>query len=165
MFKTFVHHGPYDAVPSDASQGLLFLKAFLPALDSLGPFSGTPELAKFVAQDATFTVGNGQPSKASEVMDMLPKRASALSKFKHDLDAAWDVELPSGSRTVMYESSSKTVFKQDKDQQEVAVKEFNIIELGAAPNGEGFGGLIVTGARTFIDASPVTERMQLLKSQ
>lgn len=58
----------------------------------------------------------------------------------------------------MYEGTSATVFKQDKDGVEVRIKEFNIIELAGSRNGKGLHGLQAVQLRAYLDASPVTER-------
>lgn len=160
MSKTSIHYGTAKSISPDVSAGLLFLKAMLPALDSLGPFHDTPDLASFLAEDATFTIANNPPVKASDVLEMLPKRASRLSKFQHNLETAWDIELQGGKRTVMYESTSVTVFKDDKDGVEVPVKEFNIVELAGASDGKGYNGLVVVRARAFLDGAPVLKRME-----
>lgn len=89
-----------------------------------------------------------------------------MSVFRHDIKKAWDISNHNTEengtegkkkRTVMYEAISVSVIKADPDQKEVEVAEFNIIELEEM--GDGFMGLCVVEARTFMDASPVMKRM------
>ena len=90
-------------------------------------------------------------------------------------------------RTVMYQATSGTVFKQDPEQFEVRMEEFNIVELLADKSegeGEGEGeaerkgedhasrststapyGYKAIGLRTFVDARPVMERAGELQAQ
>lgn len=158
MAQTHIHKGSYQSIPGNASPGLLFLKAILPELDSLGPFLGTPQLANYLAPNATFIINNGAPVEASNVLGMLEMRASKLEKFGHNVDMAWDIDNADGSRTVMYESTSVTVFKEDKEGVEVRIKEFNIIELAASSDGKGLNGLHAVQLRAYLDGSPVVER-------
>jgi hypothetical protein len=158
MAQTHVHRGTYQSIPDDASPGLLFLRAILPALDSLGPFKGTPELATYLAPNATFIINNGAPVEASQVLGMLEMRASKLTSFEHVVQSAWDVDNGNGSRTVMYESASVTVFAEDKEGVQVRIREFNIIELAASSDGKGIHGLHAVQLRAYLDGSPVTER-------
>lgn len=158
MAQKHIHKGTYQSIPESASMGLLFLKAILPELDSLGPFPSTPELASYLAPNATFIINNGAPVEASNVLGMLEMRASKLAKFGHNVEMAWDIDNADGSRTVMYESTSVTVFKEDKEGVEVRIKEFNIIELAASSDGKGFKGLQAVQLRAYLDGSPVTER-------
>lgn len=60
--RSFMHHGPYPLISSEASPGLRFRKAILRALDSLEP-SISP-LAPFLASDALFIFNSGEPFAA-----------------------------------------------------------------------------------------------------
>ena len=90
---------------------------------------------------------------AENVLPMLTTRGQKLSAFGHDVHIAWDIAKEYGSRTLMYESTSSTVFKEDAEGAVAEVEEFNIIELVSA--GEG---LKADELRTFMGASSVSER-------
>ncbi|KAK2606246.1 hypothetical protein QQS21_003294 [Conoideocrella luteorostrata] len=164
MAQTFIHYGPHHHISPTASPGLLFLKQILPALDTLGPFHGQPELANYLAPGATFTINNGPPVEAANVLNMLEMRAQKLSKFGHNLETAWDIDKGDGTRTVMYESTSVTVFKEDAEGVEVRIKEFNLIELESKDTGKGWIGLHAVKLVAYLDGSPVTERAEAMKS-
>jgi hypothetical protein len=162
-----VHHGPASSISSDASPGLLFLKAFLPALDSLSP--AMQPIAPFLTPSAVFEMNGGSPVPAAAVAAMMDMRAEQLQAFRHDVVCAWDVadEGAGGSwssggaarkRTVMFESVSVTVFdvNLDPEGKEVLVPEFGIIEL--EPMQGGILGLGATRLRTYMDAQPVVRR-------
>lgn len=89
-------------------------------------------------------------------------RSQRLKTFRHDLKAAWDVELDDGTgrRMVLYESVSVTVFRDDPDEKAVEVAEFSTVELEPADGGEGFEGLAASVLKTFMDANPVMSRMR-----
>ena len=75
---------------------------------------------------------------------------------------AWDiVSREAGKRTVMYESVSVTVFKDDEEGVRVQVPEFNVLELERME--DGVEGLGVWELRTFMDAGPVVKRMGEIK--
>lgn len=175
------HTGPAASIPSTASPGLLFLKSFLAAIDSLDP---TPHpLDHLVADHATLILGNNPPSHSSRIRPMLEVRSKHLEKFGHELHLAWDIELPgqrSGDtdtdtdtsegkgkgrrrRTVMFEATSATVFKNDPDHFEIKVKEFNILELEDAVDGDA--RLVAAEIRTYLDGRPVQDRAARLHSQ
>lgn len=94
-------------------------------------------------------------------------------------------------RTVMYQATSGTVFKQDPEQFEIRMEEFNIVELLAEHDDEGEEGkgddgcqedekdrkstsnstssapygYKAVGLRTFVDPRPVMERAGELQAQ
>jgi hypothetical protein len=82
-----------------------------------------------------------------------------MSVFRHDVKKAWDIA-SGGKRTLMYESVSISTFKADEEGKEIEVPEFSIIELEQV-EGEG---LRAVECRTYMDASPVMQRMAALKS-
>ncbi|KGQ10480.1 hypothetical protein BBAD15_g4174 [Beauveria bassiana D1-5] len=97
---------------------------------------------------------------------MLPKRAERLARFRHDVRMAWDVA-PRGDgaarRTVMYESTSVSVFKADPEAVEVRVAEFNVVELVLVTDPEtGEASLKALQLRAFLDGGPVTSRAQMI---
>jgi hypothetical protein len=164
MAQTHIHHGSYQQIPPTASPGLLFLHSFLPVLDALEPSgSSSQSLSNFLAPGATFAINSGAAVTAEQVLPMLEMRGKMLARFGHDVHTAWDIAHPDNNgegetRTVMYESTSFTVFKNDPERAEALVKEFNVIELAA----EG-GEWKATALRTYMDSSPVTQRAQALR--
>jgi hypothetical protein len=165
-----IHLGHIDTISMNQSPGLLFLRKFLPAVDSLDPTLGD-YLSKFLAPNATFTINDNDPIPFKDVLPMLQMRSKSLSKFSHHVHTAWDLEnaatsLPESKlsekpgRTVMYESISVTVFKNDPEQMEVAVKEFNIIELEESDSATG---LQAVELRTYMDKQPVMDRLAMIQ--
>lgn len=74
---------------------------------------------------------------------------------------AWDVEKDDGKRTVMYESVSVTVFKKDPERKEIKVPEFNVMEL--EPMEKGFAGLVGVELRSYLETTPITQRLSELR--
>lgn len=169
MEPTTTHTGSHLAIPDTASPGLVFLKHFLPVLDSLEVNSETSlALTAVLAPGATFTVNGGPPQTTEQILPMLLMRAQKLAAFGHNVSQAWDIPSANsgGGRTLMYEGTSSTVFKEDPEGLEVKVAEFNIVEL--VPVGQAEGGLAGFRAaelRTFMDAAPVTERAAMIFKQ
>ncbi|KAH3253139.1 hypothetical protein KXW57_000319 [Aspergillus fumigatus] len=67
-------------------------------------------------------------------------------------------------------ATSGTVFRNDPDEFEVQVREFNILELqraGSQSNGdgEGKGGFVAVEMRTFMDARPVQDQAARLQRE
>ncbi|OAR01449.1 hypothetical protein LLEC1_07506 [Akanthomyces lecanii] len=81
---------------------------------------------------------------------------------------AWDVALRDGSgrRTVMYESTSISTFKDDPEAVEVQVAEFNVVELlPVADPTTGETPLKALQLRAFLDGAPVTSRAQMIAKE
>jgi len=162
MAKAYSHAGPYQTISSTASPGLRFLKAFLPAVDALTP--AADPLAQYLTPNAVFIINGGEPTPAETIISMMKMRGQRLKTFRHDVKAAWDIEMGDGKRVVMYESVSVTVFRDDADEKAVEVAEFSTVELEAVGEGEGgFGGWAAGVLRTFMDASPVVSRMRQIE--
>ncbi|RYP72101.1 hypothetical protein DL771_004432 [Monosporascus sp. 5C6A] len=160
MAGVSIHKGAYTSIGSDSSPGLLFLRSFLAAIDSFNPTDHAP-IASLLRQDATLTINNGPAIPAEQMISMLGMRGTKLAKFGHDLHTAWDIAGGDGRRTVMYESTSFTVFKDDQEGVEARVNEFNIIELVKSDDGV----LRALELRTYMDASPVSARAQAVMSK
>jgi hypothetical protein len=160
MATASIHKGSYQSIPSDASPGLIWLKSFLPILDSLNSQDHTA-LHEYLGPTATFAINNGEPKLAEQVLPMLAMRSTMVSKFLHDVHTVWDVGKEDGRRTVLYESTSTTVFKNDEEGQEIKVKEFNIIELEKGDN----DALAAVELRTYMDPSPVSARAQTVMAK
>lgn len=160
MAQTFTHTGPYQAISDSSSPGLVFLKTFLPVLDSLDPEKGDA-MAGFLTPGATFSI-NGLPgATVDKIQPMRKIRSERVARFGHDVRAAWDVASgPDGARTVMYESVSTTVYKDDPQGLELPVAEFTVMDL--VPAGDGVAGLKAKVLRTYMNASAVTQRAAML---
>lgn len=63
-------------------------------------------------------------------------------------------------RTVMFEATSSTVFKNDPDEFVVKIREFNVLDL----DGKEQGGLQVVEMRVYMDGKPVQARAQHLNA-
>ena len=169
MAQTTIHQGHQSTIsPTTSSPGLLFLAHLLPALDSLAPdpearlaasgLLGTNASAQFA------TNGHAPNQLAQGVGAQLARRAERLARFERELHVAWDVDLGAGSgrRTVLYESTSTTVFKGDPAAREAKVREFSVLELRTRDGVVGGDGSSsaedweVVELRTVMDPSPVT---------
>ena len=172
--KTTIHHGPYTTIPTHTSPGLHFLKTFLPALDSLDAESHP--IAPFLHPDADLSVNSNPPNKGSQVVPLLEVRRKHLAAFGHEVEVAWDIALEPedddegqgqgrdkrDKRTVMFEATSSTVFRDDPDQFAVKVKEFNILDIEKQDAGSGSEFQVVQ-MRTYLDARPVQDRAARLQ--
>lgn len=161
MAQTFIHTGTHTSIPDSASPGLLFVRYLLPILDSLDPESVAAELDNALTPDSTFTINGGQALTAEKVRPMQLMRSKKVSSFGHEVKAAWDIDLGGGARTVMYESISTTVMKQDPQALELPVPEITIIELVATP-GAGVGGYRAKSMRTYMHPASINQRTAAL---
>lgn len=155
------HIGPLSTIPPNASPGLLFLKALLPAIDALTP-DLTP-LENILGHNAAFTVNNGPPMPAETMYLMLRRRTTALARFGHVLHRAWDVGNADGTRTLLYETTSTTVFQGD--DVEAKVKEFSVVTLvpvdTSGDETGGSAGFRAVDLCSYLDSSPVSERAKV----
>jgi hypothetical protein len=143
-----IHEGAIDTIPGDASQGLLFLKEFLPILDSLDT---QPQIDPFVTPEAQFIINRDPPSTVEQLVGMFAMRTKLLQKFTHTVSKAWEIPNESGC-TVIFESESVSQFKGD--EMELRVAELNIWEL--IHDGEGV--LKLEKTKSFMDPSLVRNR-------
>jgi hypothetical protein len=160
MASVSVHEGPLATIPANSSPGILFLKALLPVLDSLSPAPSSTSLAPFMGPSTRFIFNGIPPTTLDGILPKFSSRGENMSVFRHDVVKVWDIG-SGGKRTVMYESVSVSVFKADKEEKLVEVPEFNILELEEVHG--GFEGLIATELRVYMDASPVMQRMTVIK--
>ncbi|KAK9350551.1 hypothetical protein V1523DRAFT_73998 [Lipomyces doorenjongii] len=165
MSQQSVYLGEYHSIPEDASPGLLFLKEFLPVLDSLDE---NVSIAPFLSSNARFIMGNTITS-ADSFATMARIRSSKLSFFCHRVMHAWDIAGPAATadgngstRTVLYESVSITKFKDDPQQVAVEVPEFNVIELQSTASDPS--KFVAVELRSYLDPKPVLLRRQQLQS-
>ncbi|KAK9322168.1 hypothetical protein V1517DRAFT_374084 [Lipomyces orientalis] len=166
MTQKSVHVGDYDSIPGDASPGLVFLKEFIPVLDSLDE---NASIAPYVLPETRLII-NDNVIGVDSFTTMARVRSSKLSSFYHKVRRAWDLELPAAAnegssscrRTVLYESVSVTIFKDDPQQLPVEVPEFNIIEL--EPNASDHGKFVALELRSYLDPKPIVERRRQLQS-
>jgi hypothetical protein len=154
MAKVYTHTGSYESIPVDASPGLRFLKCLLPILDSLEPTSSL--LTTLTTPKACF-ITNGESAGVDDVLPKLSARSEKLSAFRHDVSRVWDIENSEQRRTVMYESVSVSVFKMDKEQKEIRVPEFNVIELETTDESSGLWQ--ATELKVYKDAEPNLTRL------
>ncbi|KAH8810984.1 hypothetical protein F5884DRAFT_780920 [Xylogone sp. PMI_703] len=162
MASTNIHTGSYHDIQDDASPGLVFLKKFLPVVDSVSAVELT-KLPKFLQPDATFVLNNGPPMSVEQTLPMLNMRSLKVSKFGHNVYTAWDIENQDGSRTVIYEGSSSTIFRHDPEGLELKIRELNILDLVKASDSGEDSGYKVASARTYMDPAPVSETLAIIE--
>ncbi|KAI1255092.1 hypothetical protein MGN70_003155 [Eutypa lata] len=125
-----------------------------------------PQNCALLSPDAIFTTNSNPPNTIDKVLPLLSRRSERLARFESEVHAAWDlgsVDAAGGSagrRTVLYESTSTTVFKGDPMAHEARVKEFSVVELRL--RGDGSGGFEAIELRTVMDPSPVTALAQAI---
>ena len=146
---TNVHYGSYETIPDSASEGLVFLKTFLPVLDSL---DAAPQISPFTVETAKFVINRDAPVTLEKLSEMLRMRSKMLQLFKHDVARAWEIAGESAV-TVIFESESTTQFKGDEVQVKVA--EMNVWELKRDLKA---GVLKLAEARCWMDPSTVQNR-------
>jgi len=78
MVTVTIHRGPYLAIQEDSSPGLVFLRQFLTASDSLNT-DDHKTLSDCLHPDAAFTVNNSPSIKPDQVLPMLAMRSSKVS--------------------------------------------------------------------------------------
>lgn len=107
---TFTHYtGLLGSIPAQASPGIAFISAYLPAIDALDRSS---DLAKKVddllAPDAVFITNGAPPVIAKQALGFLSMREKKLERFGHDGGDVeiWDMEEGGGQRKVVCEAIS-----------------------------------------------------------
>ncbi|KAJ5467925.1 hypothetical protein N7475_005677 [Penicillium sp. IBT 31633x] len=110
----FIHHGPYESIPPDASPGLNFLRRFLPAVDSLTPTQ--TRISPFFTPSAPILVGSDPPTAASQAVPLLEVRSHHLSEFHHEIHLAWDIDLRSDKGPV-YTSYNRATPDEETTQK------------------------------------------------
>ncbi|KAJ5771602.1 hypothetical protein N7520_002131 [Penicillium odoratum] len=162
----FIHRGSYESITENASPGLRFLNRFLPAVESVNPTQDP--IGSFFKSNAFIIIGSN-PSRPAQPATHYESQSRYLSYFHHYLHVAWDMDLTLNSfnlnteshdphnshmkRTVMFEATSETIFKDDPDQFSIKTCEFNILDLeGTAEN------LQIVEMRMFLDAKPIQAR-------
>jgi hypothetical protein len=91
---------------------------------------------------------------------MLNSRSCKLSTFYRSVEVAWDMGKQDGKRTILYESVNLTVFKNDPEQRNLKVPEFNFI--GLEPMEYGSEGLGAVELRSSLETKPITQRVSEL---
>jgi hypothetical protein len=138
--------GSLVEIPDDSTPGLLYLKAYLPARDSL---TSNAALENLLAPGAIFINNSAPPAVASSknerrakagdsnvVATKFEKRSAALESIKHDLQRVWDIDNGNGRRTVIFESRNYYHFAAGPEQP-VFMPEAGMIELEQIPEGIG----------------------------
>jgi hypothetical protein len=157
--------GTLDEIPDNASPGLLYLKAYLPALDSLSS-SPDPLLHKIVSPSAVIINNGNPPAGAGEKGQRerkLTKRAAALKSMSRVLRRAWDVDGSDGRRTVLYESINHYIFAAD-ETADVSMPEAGTIELERVESEKGVGvsGYWTVEARSWHNPAPIKKKREEL---
>lgn len=122
---TSIHQGSIDSISSTSSPGLLFLKTFLPILDSLDE---TPAITLHVFPQVKFITNGDSPISLENILEMFRMRHKMLQYFKHEVSKAWEIPgKEGGGCTIIFESVSSTQFKDD--EHKIGVAEMNVWEL------------------------------------
>jgi hypothetical protein len=151
---TIIHEGHIDTIPNDASPGLVFLKNFLPVLDSL---EAKPHISPFLAPNAQFSSNRDPPTTQEDTERMLAMRSTMLDKFYHVVSKVWEIPNRRGC-TIIFDSESVTQFRGD--EIEVRVAELNIWEL----QNDDKGVLKFVQGKSYMDPDPVKSRAKALFS-
>ncbi|KAJ6023697.1 hypothetical protein N7540_004494 [Penicillium herquei] len=190
--SVFIHHGPYESIPENASPGLQFLSRFIPAVDEICPQETDHPIKAFFKPNAPIIIDNNPPNPASSALPLLEVRSRHVTYFRHEVHIAWDMDLTNAAthaatidahsdqinksesgnpnntsssqsmkRTVMFEATSETIFKDDPDNFLIKIREFNILNLEGPSNDD----LQVTEMRIFLDARPVQARAASLQME
>lgn len=132
MALTYIHRGSHTTIPATASSGLIFLREYMSAIDSLEPNPGAL-LGKFLTQDAEFVFNGSQPISAGCLLVILGIRNSKLSKYVHEGDIAWEIQHELGQNpfatTVIYESTNVVSFKDGERGLDIKKRQLSILEL------------------------------------
>jgi hypothetical protein len=103
--STYTHFkGPLQSIPSNASPGILYLKSFLPIVDSK-----KVNLQDIISPEALLVSNGSPPTKFTDVLPMFERRSEMLDHFSHEdyPVEAWDLAGADGKRTVIFASISK----------------------------------------------------------
>ena len=186
-----IHHGPYESIPDTASPGLRFLGRFLPAIDNLDTTQDlVSSFFKAEAPIAIDNNPPNPAYSAIPLLEVRSRHLSYFKHQVHiawdmDLSASansstarenssdlqiagqipesqtQDSSQKSVKRTVMFEASTETIFKDDPDNFPIKIREFNIIDL----EGSSEEDVQVTEMRIYLDARPLQARAALLKTE
>jgi hypothetical protein len=104
MYTYTTYKGLLASIPPTSTPGLIFLKSYVPLLDSTNP-----PLADVTAPNAVLISNGGTPSKITDLLPMFSKRAEMLDLFSHTEEdvQVWDLEGEAGKRTVIWSSVSR----------------------------------------------------------
>ncbi|KAJ5633413.1 hypothetical protein N7490_009752 [Penicillium lividum] len=123
---------------------------------------------QFFKSNASIIISRN-PSRPAQPATQYESQSRYLSYLHRYLHVAWDMDLTLNSftlnterhdpadshmkRTVMFEATSETIFKDDPDQFPIKTCEFNILDLdGTAEN------LQIVEMRVFLHAKPIQAR-------
>jgi hypothetical protein len=158
--------GLLPSIPTDASPGLLYLKAYLEASDSLESKDG--DIGKLVKPGCVMHNNSAppvimQPMPApptnSEAPSKRAKRSAALQSLTRELRRAWDIDNGNGKRTVIYDSKQYFTFAADVENP-VCMPEAGTMELERVPEGKegGIGGWWAVELRSWHDRVGLREK-------
>lgn len=169
--------GLLEGIPSTASPGLLFLKAWLPAIDSLE--AAEHRNLNFLVSPSALIYNNSKPPNLLATDPELAikgrpqskeaKRARALKSMSRELRRAWDFQKEGEmeTRLVFFESNNQYIFKGDAGNPvlmaEAATLELErVSEQDQAGQHGGVGGWRAKEVRSWHSPEPIiTRRMQL----
>src|SRR6202000_1257755 len=98
------YNGQLASIPDTSTPGLVFLKSYVPLLDS-----ASPPMGDLASPNAVLITNGGPPMKVTDLAPMFSMRAEALDLFSHmekDMQV-WDLEGDAGKRTVIWSSVSR----------------------------------------------------------
>ncbi|KAK9352281.1 hypothetical protein V1505DRAFT_395737 [Lipomyces doorenjongii] len=136
MSQKSVHVGEYHSIPDDSSPGLVFLKKFLPVLDSLDE---NTSIGDFVLPETRFIVGDNVTNADSlATMFRIRRFTGAFGS------SGWLQQRQTYAVSI-------TKFQDDPQQLPVQVPEFNVIEL--EPSASDSGKFVAVELRSYLDPS------------
>jgi hypothetical protein len=172
-----VYKGLLEDIPSTASPGLLFIKAWIPAIDSLEDAEHR-NLNLLVSPSALIYNNSKPPNPLACDPDIAikgrshskeAKRARVLKSLSRELRRAWDIQNEGevDTRLVFFDSINQYTFNGD-DSDPVIMAESVTLDLERVPEREqagqhgGIGGWRIREVRSWHSPEPImTRRKQL----
>jgi hypothetical protein len=173
-----IYAGLPAEISENASSGILWLKSLWTVLDSLDPATAVP-LSTVATLDCRFIINGAPPRSPGDIEAMFVQRANLLGEFGHTRYPVRivDIDLGEGKRLVnvqgtslsvkfkLFESSRdiflltntnfSSVIKADPEKTELKVAEMTVAELLTVD-----GKLLATTIGSYLDPSPVAQKMQ-----
>jgi hypothetical protein len=118
--SAIAYSGSLEELPTSASPGLLFVKAWIAKVDSLDNDDSDGVESMFSPNAMIFY--NAEPPKPAHAKDSRDnaqrhraKRNKALQSIEREFDRAWDIDNGNGTRTVVYHTRNIFYFAADPD--------------------------------------------------